>query len=252
MASSAAFPPSGPTTLTASVPSYLYEQYADDADLQAFVSSFNALADYYAGWFATVSLPAYTQPPIQGNLLDWVALGYYGIERPALVTNRGKIDGVLGTYRFGTTTIATIKRIGPTAEAVTSDDVFKRIITWNFYKGDGDTFSIRWLKRRIARFLYGVDGAAPNVDDTYAISVTFGGSSVNIKIGGGSRRITGGALYGRLGFGNGAAYGQLRTVFVSGSNPPALAGTFKTAMDSGVLQVPFQYSFSVTVPSAGA
>jgi len=41
------------------------------------------------------------------------------------------------------------------------DDIFKRILTWNLYKGDGNRFSMRWLKRRIARFLFGVNGIDP-------------------------------------------------------------------------------------------
>ena len=39
-----------------------------------------------------------------------------------------------------------------------TDDVFKRILTWHFYKGDGKNFSVRWLKRRIWRFLQGANG----------------------------------------------------------------------------------------------
>lgn len=244
------FPPIEPTTLTAAIPSYLYQQYADDPDLRAFVRSYNAIATSYANWFATVALGAYTSNLISDGLLDWIARGIYGFQRPALPSGRSKIIGTLGTYRYGTRTIGTIRLVGPANISITSDDVFKRIITWNFYKGDGNRFTVRWLKRRVARFLSGTDGAAPNIDQTYAISVTFGGSIVNIRIGGGARKIVGGALYGRLGFGRMIPYGSLQTIFESGPNPPEFANAFKAAMDSGVLQVPFQYTFAVTVPNA--
>ena len=42
--------------------SYLYQQYADDEDLQAFVAWFNAEGQEYVGWFASISLPVYTGP----------------------------------------------------------------------------------------------------------------------------------------------------------------------------------------------
>src|SRR5208283_808909 len=54
------------------------------------------------------------------------------------------------------------------------DDVYKRCLTWHFYKGDGKYFSVRWLKRRVMRFLIGTNGSSPSIDQTYQISVTFG------------------------------------------------------------------------------
>ena len=134
------------------------------------------------------------------------------------------------------------RSIGPIDVTVTTDDVFKRIMTWNFYKGDGNVFNVRWLKRRIMRFLIGVDGTAPNVDQTYIVSVTFGNGQIAIRITVGTRSILGGALYNRFGY-NRMGYNVLLTTFNPAADPPPFASVLKEAIESGVLQTPFQFSF---------
>jgi hypothetical protein len=241
------FPPAGPTTLTALIPSYLYVQYADDDNLQAFVASWNALAQSYVTWFATIGLPVYTGAQIVGSLLDWVAEGLYGFVRPALSSGRNRNIGPYNTFAFNTHAFNATKVVGPSNVTATSDDVFKRIITWNFYKGDGNVFNVRWLKRRIMRFLYGPQGTAPNIDQTYIVDVSFGSDGVvAIRLGGGSRTILGGALFNRFGY-NRMAFNHLVTQFNSGPNPPALASVLKEGIDSGVLALPFQATFIVAV-----
>lgn len=239
------FPPGGPTSLTETIPSYLYVQYADDEDLQAFVAAFNAMAQRYVDWFNSVALPVY--PGLSGPLLDWVAQGLYGMVRPAFGSglNRGK--GPLNTYAYNELGYNQRKRIGPKNVVSTNDDIFKRVMTWNFYKGDGAVVNARWLKRRIMRFLTQPDGAAGAVDQTYQISVTFGaGGLVSIRLAGGSRRVLGGAFYNSMGF-NSRAYNSLSSVFVPGPNPLPNQAVLKEAILSGVLQLPFQYQFSVSV-----
>ncbi len=243
---SGTFPPAGPTTLTEVIPAYLYQEYNDDPDLQAFFATYNEMAQSYVEWFADVGLPVYTGDAIVGALLDWVALGLYGMKRPTLSSGRNRDVGPLNTYPPNTLAPNQRKRIGPTDVTVTSDDVFKRIITWNFYKGDGNVFSVRWLKRRIMRFLIGVNGTAPNVDQTYAISVTYGPGIIAIRINVGTRTITGGALPNRFGC-NQLPPNALLTQFVPAVNQFAMQRTFKEAMDSGALQVPFQESVAVLV-----
>ena len=239
------FPPAGPTTLTKTIPSYLYQQYADDEDLQAFIAAYNQLAQEYVAWFAAVGLGVYTSDEIAGSLLDWVAAGLYGMVRPSLSSGRNRNLGPLNTYGFNVLPLNTRRSVGPQNVTVTTDDIFKRIMTWNFYKGDGKTFNVRWLKRRIMRFLTGPNGTAPNVDETYVISVTFGpNGAVSIRIANGSRVILGGALYNRFGF-NTMTYNGLRTQFVPGPDPLPYQSIFKEAVESGVLQLPFQNTFSV-------
>ena len=241
------FPPSGPTTLShLTLPAYPYQEYADDDDIQAFFSFFNYFAGQIIQWFVTIGLPIYTNPQISGPLLDWVANGLYGIARPALSSGQNQNLGPLNTYSYDTIALNHVKIIGPSNLTVTNDDIFKRIITWNFYKGDGNTFNVRWLKRRVARFLNGTNGSAPNIDETYNISVTYGPGIIAIRLAFGTRTITGGALCDRFGF-NSTAFNAVTTQYQSGPNPPAYATTFAEALESGVLILPFQFQFSVVV-----
>ena len=199
--------------LQAITPSYLYTQYADDDNLQAFVAAYNEIAQQYLNTFNALNLPVYTSPSISGALLDWVGVGIYGYPRPTLPSSAPMVLGPLNTYgplmapvlNAGTATTETY--------AATNDDIYKRLLTWHFYKGDGKQLSIQWLKRRIMRFLLGTDGTAPNIDFTYQISVTFPGS---------------------------------RVVDISMPEYPA-APLLATAIASGAAELPFQYSYSVSV-----
>jgi hypothetical protein len=239
------FPPSGPISLANAIPSYLYEEYQDDDDLQAFVGAYNQIAQQVINWFNTINLPIYTG--LSGVLLDWVAQGLYGQVRPSLSSGQNKNIGPFNTYPLnGSGGFNVHKIIGPSNITVTTDDFFKRIITWNFWKGDGRTFNIRWLKRRIMRFLIGVNGSAPNVDQTNQISVTFGvGNQVNISLLTGQRTVTGGAIFGRKGFGfNMKGFNELDSTF-SSFTPLPNAAILAEAIESGALQLPFQFQWVV-------
>lgn len=241
------FPPGGPTTVTEIVPSVLYQEYNDDADIQAFVASYNALAQSYMTWFATVALGVYTSPLIIGTLLDWIAEGLYGMTRPALSSGLNRNVGPYNTWAYNTEAYNRFKILGPVDVTVTTDDIFKRIMTWNFYKGDGNVFNVRWLKRRIIRFLTAPNGTAPNISETYPISVTFGQGIIAIRINVGTRKVVGGMLFNRFQF-NEFAYNVELTVFTP--NPAAHfpnGPIFQEALESGVLQMPFQYSVVVEV-----
>jgi hypothetical protein len=242
------FPPTGPTSLLATIPSYLYQEYSDDDDLQAFVASYNALAQEYVNWFAAANLGDYTSEIVVGALLDWVAEGLYGMARPTLASGRAQYLGPFDTARFNALQFNGQKRIGSANYQVTSDDVFKRILTWHVYKGDGKVFDVRWLKRRVMRFLIGANGTAPNIDETYQISVTFGtGNQVNINILSGLRTVVGGARFDRFQFNARAAlFNGLLTTFEQFA-PLALAPIFKEAVDSGVLELPFQFTYVVNL-----
>ena len=242
------FPPSGPVGLTKIIPSYLYQQYADDDDLQAFVGAYNTLAQQYLDWMNNINLPVYTSDTITGSLLDWVAEGLYGMERPALSSGQNRNVGPFNTYAYNTLGYNVHKIIGPTDLVDTSDDVFKRIITWNFFKGDGTKVNTRWLKRRIMRFLNGVNGTSFNVNSTYQISVTYGvGGQVNINLLSGKRTVDGGAMYNGFGFGRiGLPLNSLQTSYQAYPNL-VNALVLKEAIDSGVLQLPIQYTYVVTI-----
>lgn len=245
---SGSFPPSGPTVITslATLAAYLYVQYRDDDDLSAFVGAYNSLAQGYLDWFTGTPLPVYTDPSITGALLDWVARGLYGMMRPVLSSGRNRDIGPLNTYAPNVLEPNRRKRIGPSNATATSDDAFKRILTWNLYRGDGKLFNVRWLKRRVKRFLVGANGTAPNVDESYEISVTYGPGIIAIRINVGTRIVTGGALANRFGC-NKLTPNALFSRFLPGPTQFPLAGMLKEALESGFLQFPFQYQVTVAI-----
>ena len=176
----AAFPPSSPSVQTFTIPSYLYTQYNDDDDLQAFVNSYNGMAQTYVNWFVNAGLPVYTQ--LSGSLLDWVAQGLYGIVRPVLSSASSGGYGPVNTFLINSIVLNSSAPGSGASYYTADDDTFQRVITWHFYKGDGKQFTLSWLKRRVLRFLYGVNGTAPNVSDTSEISITISTYTVTIDL----------------------------------------------------------------------
>lgn len=238
------FPPTGPVTTRLVIPSYLYQQYNDDENLQAFVDAYNEIAQAYTDWFNDVSLPIYTG--LSGALLDWVAAGLYGMTRPALPSGFNKNIGTYNTYAYNTFAMDAHKVVGPSDYTATSDDTYKRILTWHFYKGDGAQFNVDWLKRRVMRFLVGANGSAPLIDSTYQISVTFGvADEVTIRITKGQRALTSKAVYNAF-IMNNSVYNGFNSIFIP-AVPMAYAPLFKAAVQAGVLQLPFQYTFDVVI-----
>ncbi len=209
-----AFPPAAPTFVQSIIPAYLYQQYADDDDVGAFVTAYNNMAQTYLDWMRNINLPVYTGRQINGALLDWVASGLYGISRPTLSFTQTTGQGAFDTYPLGFLPFDGAGANNATTLYTVTDDIFKRIITWSFYKGDGNVFSVRWLKRRVARFLAGVNGTDYG-GPTYQISVAFVGSkTINITI-------SGGAI------------------------PTTYAPVFQAALLSGILPMPFQYAYNI-------
>lgn len=141
------------------IASYLYAEYADDDDLQAFVDSYNAIAQGYQNWFIENPLGLYTAPGISGALLDWIAAGIYGYQRPTLASQTTVIAAGYDSAAYDTVPYNYLSYSGSGTALQTTDDIFKRILTWNLYRGDGQVFSIQWLKNRVARFLHGANGS---------------------------------------------------------------------------------------------
>lgn len=212
------FPPLQQTSSCSIIPSYLYEQYFDDDDLQAFVRTFNAMAQDRASWFCGINLPIYTGAQISDGLLDWVADGLYGLRRPALAIGSTASVGPLNTWMLNTIQLDRIITTGSISTFAVNDDIFKRILTWHFYKGDGKTFSIQWLKRRVMRFLIGTNGISPNVSDTRSVSVTQGPDN-DVTI----------------------------TIMSGGIVSLPVANIFQAAVASAAVELPFQFDFSVVV-----
>ena len=168
-----AFPPGGPTSLTKVIPSYLYVQYNDDDNLQGMVKAYNAYAQAYVDWFNQLNLPIYTGANIAGSLLDWVATNLYGLARPVLSQGGRPMVGPLNSWRLNTIPLNGYVAGAAESFTPTTDDVYKRILTYLFFKGDGFQWSINWLKRRIMRFLFGQSGTDYLIDETYPVSIAF-------------------------------------------------------------------------------
>lgn len=240
------FPINAPASVQGTIASYLYDEYNDDDNLQAFVNAYNAMAQQYVDWFNQINLPIYTGQYINGPLADWVMSYLYGLVRPALPSGFDKLLGPLNTWAPNTIPLNALKKLDNQTFYATTDDIYKRILTWLFYKGDGKYFSIRWLKRRVVRFLNGVNGTAPNVDQTYQVSVGFGkGNICYINILGSKRQVTGGAILNRFAL-NQVRPNQLNTIYFDIPVSP-FAAVLKTAIDSGVCELPFQYTFIVSI-----
>ncbi|EOY3842996.1 hypothetical protein ACUL06_004940, partial [Escherichia coli] len=159
--------------------------------------------------------PCWTSESITGQLLDWIALGIYGVERPLLqVSEEAIARGAYDTIEYNTIPYAAMRNYVPGQASYVPDDYFKRILTWNFYKADGSHFCIDWLKRRVARFIHGKNGIDPPLQHTFDVSVTVSDSVFSIQI---------------PEYGDGIGY------------------FLKDAIDQKYVKLPFIYSYATTV-----
>ncbi len=237
-------------TVKRTIPSYLYWQYRDDDNLQAFVDAYNTLTQEFVDWFNSLNLPVYTAAPVIGALLDWVGRGLYGLGRPVLGSGHSRLEGPYDTWAFDTLAFNTRKTISDfTGEAV-DDDVYRRVISWHYFKGDRRIFNVRYLKRRIMRFLTGVNGTDPGIDQTYRISVSFGACcQVNITLVRLRSTLLRGAIYNSFAFNSrtAAIFNDVEIVTTILGPQFDLAQVLKEAIDQGVLELPFQYTYVVIV-----
>ena len=198
--------------------------------------------------FNGLNLPIYTKEPVAGALLDWVARGLYGMSRPSLISGQYKTLGPYNSGEYDTQQYNQWDLLFPDQIAVTNDDIFRRILTWHISKREGKYFTIPWLKKRIAKFLYGTNGTQPNIDQTYQISVAFGPNyEVTIRFVLGIRTIIGGSLYNANDFQyNTMMYGELDSTY---QNLPRLPNMleFSQCVNSGVLELPFQFKWNVVI-----
>lgn len=205
------FPPIGPTTLLTTIPSYLYAQYQDDDALQTFVAAFNRMSQWWVDWFNQINLPVWVG--LTGALLDWVGAGLYGIPRPTLSELQVSVIG--GPYASAVYTAVPYAAAFHSSSSQflpVTDDIYKRILTWHLYLGDGFQFTTRWLKQRVHRFINGANGVLAVNDTTTDVSVSYAGAAITITL---------------------------------ASTP--IARAFKFAVDDGVLGLPFEYSFTINL-----
>lgn len=222
---------------------YAYQQYQDDRNVKAFFTAYTQIGQQYLDSLNGLQLPIYSGSNLKGSLLDWVMVGLYDIVRPALPRTDFYSIGPYGTTYYGQLSYGTYRVIAPSTFYETTDDIYKRIGAWALWKGDGKVFNIRWLKRRVMRFLTGENGTAGQTGQTYRVSVTLSGSAVTIRIFAGVRTITGPASYGTFSYGT-RSYGRFNSTYEPYPNAE-LAPILKSAIDSGVLELPFQFTYDV-------
>ena len=225
--------------------SYLYTQYNDDDNIRAFVTAYNTMAKNIYDWMKNANLPIFVGGYNAGDQLRWIARGIYGVKPPVLSSGRQLVIGAFNTFTFNSVPFNTRKVINQSQQVVVSDDLFKRIMTWNFYKGDGFYFTIPWLKRRIMRFLTGINGVDVVNDQHWSISVLFSGGGASVSIIKGFRKLTDSSVYNAQAF-NSRAYNQKTSVLIK-SNEYEYASLFKQAFDSGLLHMPFYQPVTVTI-----
>jgi len=197
--------------------------------------AYNVMVQQYIDWFNTINLPIYTG--LSGQLLDWVGLGVYGVPRPNLSGGIGTLKSALNSYEFNYASMDFDGVAGSVAQIIATDDIYQRVITWNFYKGDGQIFTVSWLIRRILRFLFGANGRDVLIASNYGIVVIISGLSITVDI------ITGNLL------GAKTVNGQIQ--YGNGGTVPAsiltIANILKAAVQSQATPLPFQYQFTFNV-----
>lgn len=228
------------TPLSSTVPAYLYQQYSDDPDLQALFTAFNTEAQGYLDWFNSTPLSVYTSQAINGPLLDWVGQGVYGIPRPSLSTFSSRNYGAYNTQPFNTMAFNLRRKVASGTAKLANDDIYKRTLTWFTYLGDGRQASIQWLRRRVARFLYGVNGSDVTADKFAQIGITQPASSFA-------------GPYNTTAF-NTVAYNARKARKSRAAHalniiipPGQISQQFQTLLNAGYLSLPFQVRFTVTI-----
>jgi hypothetical protein len=201
------------TSLTGVIPSYVFQEYADDDDIQALFEAQTDFAQGFLNWFIGANLPIYTGGIVAGPLLDWVGQGIYGIVRPSITT--GSSSSIEATNQYWTDQIATNERkvTSSGTSSTVNDDIYRRVLTWNLYKGDGYYFDMEWLKRRIYRFLQGPNGIPPATYDISTVNATVASS--------------------------------VFTITASGSDP-ATGVILNSLIQSGACNTPFEMTFNLT------
>ena len=170
------WPPTGPVTVLETIPAYPYVNFQGDDEVGAFFTAYNLYAQGYVNWFNSLNLPIYTQAPVSGNLLNWVGQSIYGMIRPGIQSGQAvPRQGPVNTVVVNTLWVNGWQAGTSESFQLASDDYYRRALTWQFYKGDGKIFNPRWLKRRINRFLNGIDGKDVTNDTTFDISVQYTG-----------------------------------------------------------------------------
>lgn len=227
------------------IPAYLYQQYSDDENLRAFIDTYNSLAQKIYDWLKNANLAVYAGNGHAGQQLRWLLKGLYGADAPILMNRRQRSYGAYNALAFNQFAVNAWDVVTSDSEVETSDDLFKRVMTWNFYKGDGFHFTIPWLKRRVLRFLTGVNGADVVNDQRWSVSVLFSDAGAAVSIINGYRELTETAMFNTSEY-NSRSFNEAKSTLYK-ANSYGYATLFKQAFEGGILHMPFYQPVSVTV-----
>jgi hypothetical protein len=157
------------------IQAYPYQQYSKNADIRAFFDAYNACTQTFLDWFNETPLGVWTSPNISGALLDWIGQGLYGIRRPVFstleTTYLSSATGLLPTGVIATSG-STSSESGTAVFA--TDDYYKRTLTWFLYIGDGRHFNVTVFRKKVARWLYGVNGTDITLAQAQTVNIAAG------------------------------------------------------------------------------
>ncbi|QCE32955.1 hypothetical protein FAI41_04725 [Acetobacteraceae bacterium] len=161
---------------------YVYQQYSDDSDIMALFESYNQIAQDYLKTFISHCPAIYIDDFWSAGELTYLAWFLWGQRRwysdyASSIDLEGAIDELAIDEVAAGGSVPT-----PRQKLLINDDTFRRIMTWNLYRGDGPQFSIPWLKKRIKRWMIGVNGYAPLFGDANEVSVHVSEKIVNISV----------------------------------------------------------------------
>jgi hypothetical protein len=161
-----------PLPLQKCIPAYAYQQFSDDPNIVAWFTAFNQLSQGYVNWFNAVPFGVYTNANVNGPLLDWIGNGIYGVPRPVFST----LTTIFRAAALNAVPLDTIAIDGSSSSSsgsavIATDDYYKRVITWLTYIGDGRMCNAMVLRKRIARFLYGVNGTDVTLSQAENVSI---------------------------------------------------------------------------------
>jgi hypothetical protein len=222
------------------VPTYVYGQFSDDPDIQAFFAGLNTTAQGYTDWFNETPLSVYTSEAISGPLLEWIGTGLYGVGRPSLSTLSSRSYGNYNSVPYNTLAFSSRRQISSGTAQLASDDLYKRTLTWYNYLGDGRQMSIQWLRRRVARFIFGVNGTDVTADKFWQISII-------------QPPVAFSASYGTPPY-NTQAYSTRKNRKIPAAHalqiilpPGQISRQFQILVNAGFLVLPFQVKFTIVI-----
>lgn len=226
--------------LPQAIETYVYGQFGDDPDIQAFFAGVNTTAQGYVDWFNTTPLSVYTSPNINGPLLDWIGLGLYNIERPVISTLSSRSYGAYNTVPYNTLAYGVRKHVSSGTAESGSDDIYKRTLTWYTYLGDGRQMSIQWLRMRVARFIFGANGSDIPVEDSFRISISRSSTGFSGAYGSAAYNTQ---AYNTRKSRNTLAARSITITVPAGQN----SQIFQSLVNEGYLALPFQVHFTVLI-----